>query len=125
MTATAWVVMRGLRQEDRMLRQLTQTYVAAFAAKDLQGCAALMHDAFALEDPVVKRVEGKQAALEAVAGIFNAVQRLDFRARNIFVDGNTSLIEFVLQLDDKTLTGVDVIEWQDGKMTELRAYLDV
>jgi hypothetical protein len=30
-----------------------------------------------------------------------------------------------LQLDEKLLKGTDVIEWQDGKMKELRAYLDV
>ena len=108
-----------------MLRELTQTYIAAFDKKDLQGCAALMDDTFALEDPVVKRVDGKAAALAAVANIFNSVIDLRFRARNIFVDGNTSLIEFVLELDGKVLTGVDVIEWRDGRMTELRAYLDV
>jgi ketosteroid isomerase-like protein len=108
-----------------MLRRLTESYIAAFDRKDLQDCGALMHDTFALEDPVVKRVEGKAAALAAVANIFNSVKDLHFRARNIFVDGNTSLIEFVLELDGKTLTGVDVIEWRDGKMAELRAYLDV
>ena len=108
-----------------MLRELTQTYVAAFDKKDLQGCAALMHDTFALEDPVVKRVDGKEASLAAVANIFSSVTDLRFRARNIFIDGNTSLIEFVLELDGKVLTGVDVIEWRDGRMTELRAYLDV
>jgi ketosteroid isomerase-like protein len=50
-----------------MLKELTQRYVAAFDKKDLHGCAALMHDTFALEDPVVKRVDGKEAALAAVA----------------------------------------------------------
>jgi ketosteroid isomerase-like protein len=108
-----------------MLRELTESYIAAFDRKDLQGCGALMHDTFALEDPVVNRVEGKAAALAAAANIFNSVKDLRFRARNIFVDGNTSLIEFVLELDGKALTGVDVIEWRDGKMAELRAYLDV
>lgn len=108
-----------------MLKELTESYVAAFAAKDLEGCAALMHEGFALEDPVVKRVEGKKAALEVVAGIFNSIQNLGYHARNIFVDGNVSLIEVVLDADGKVLTGVDVIEWRDGKMTEMRAYLDV
>ncbi len=84
-----------------------------------------MHETFVLEDPVVIRVEGKQAALDVVAGIFKSIESLRYRARNIFVDGNTSLIEFVLEADGKTLTGVDVIEWQDGKMQEMRAYLDV
>lgn len=108
-----------------MLRKLTETYVAAFNGKDLPGCAALMHDDFALEDPVVKRVEGKKAVLAVVGGMFEANAKLSFRARNIFVDANTSLIEFVLELGGKVLTGVDVIEWRGDKMAELRAYLDV
>ena len=104
---------------------LREAINATFDAKDLQGCAALMHDSFALEDPIVKRVEGKEAVLAVVAGMFESIADLQFRARNIFVDGNTSLIEFALTADGKVLTGVDVIEWRDGKMTELRAYLDV
>jgi hypothetical protein len=78
-----------------------------------------------LEDPIVKRVEGKAAVLAAVERIFKNVAQLRFGARNIFVDGETSLIEFHLKLDDLLLTGVDVIEWHDGKLRELRAYLDV
>jgi ketosteroid isomerase-like protein len=106
-------------------KELTHAYIAAFNAKDLAGCGALMAPGFALEDPVVTRVEGREAALAAVANIFNSVKDLAFSARNVFVDGNTTLIEFVLDVDGKRLTGVDVIEWQDGKMVELRAYLDV
>jgi hypothetical protein len=84
-----------------------------------------MADDFALEDPVVKRVEGRDAAMRVVEGIFGSCNKLSFVARNIFVDRDTTLIEFVLTLDDKVLTGIDLIEWRDGKMRELRAYLDV
>jgi len=108
-----------------MLKDLTRAYIKAFDARDLHGCAALMDDGFALEDPIVKRVEGKTAALAAVNAIFTNVADLSFAARNIFQDGDTTLIEFVLDVDGKRLTGVDVIEWKDGKMQELRAYLDV
>jgi hypothetical protein len=58
-------------------------------------------------------------------GLFAGCNKLSFVARNIFVDGDTTLIEFVLTLDDKVLTGIDLIEWRNGKMRELRAYLDV
>jgi ketosteroid isomerase-like protein len=108
-----------------MLKDLTRAYVAAFNAKDETACAALMADDFALEDPVVKRVEGRAAVMEAVRNIFNSCNALSFVARNIYQDGDTTLIEFVLTADGKVLTGVDVIEWQGNKMKELRAYLDV
>ena len=108
-----------------MLKDLTRAYVAAFDAKDLAGCAALMADGFALEDPVIKRVEGKAAALSVIEGLFAASDVFSFVARNIYADGDTTLLEFVLTLGDNVLTGIDLIEWQDGKMKEMRAYLDV
>jgi ketosteroid isomerase-like protein len=50
------------------LKDLSRAYVAAFNARNAPGCAALMADDFALEDPVVKRVEGKEAAMRVVEG---------------------------------------------------------
>ncbi len=108
-----------------MLKDLTRAYVAAFDARDPAACANLMHPSFALEDPVVKRVEGRDAVMDVVRGLFGSCAKLSFVARNIYQDGDTTLIEFVLTLDDKVLTGMDLIEWRDGKMVELRAYLDV
>jgi len=108
-----------------MLKDLTRAYVAAFNARDAAACAALMTEDFALEDPVVKRIEGRAAVIEAVRGIFGSCKTMSFVARNIYQDGETTLIEFVLTLDDKVLTGMDLIEWRGDKMKELRAYLDV
>ena len=108
-----------------MLKDLTRAYVAAFNARDPNACAALMTEDFALEDPIVKRIEGRDAAMDAVRGIFASCQSLSFVARDIYQDGDTTLIEFVLTLDGKVLTGIDLIEWRGDKMKELRAYLDV
>jgi hypothetical protein len=87
--------------------------------------AALLDPGFALEDPVVKRIEGKADCLMAIAGIFAGCTRLEFRARGIVVQGSTSVIEFTLALDATQLKGADIIEWRDGRMVELRAYLDI
>ncbi len=108
-----------------MLKELTEHYIAGFDAKDLDQIAKLMHNDFALEDPVVKRIEGKEKVLEAIKGIFDSCDALDFNAKNIYLDKETSIIEFTLKLDETTLTGTDIIEWEDGKMKELRAYLDI
>src|SRR5262245_9185934 len=104
------------------MKDLTRAYVAAFNAKDAAACAALMAEDFALEDPVVKRVEGTAAATKVVVGIFASCKTMSFVARNIYADGNTTLIEFILTIGGKVLTGIDLIEWKDGKMKELRAY---
>lgn len=102
-----------------------ENYIAAFDNKNLDAVAVLLADNFVLEDPVVKRVEGKENALRAIQAIFSGCNQLQFKSRNIFVDGQTTLIEFSLDLDNMHLEGVDIIEWHDGKIAELRAYLDI
>lgn len=108
-----------------MLKELTKQYIGAFNSKDLDKCAELFTDDFALEDPAVKRIDGKDEVLNAIKGIFDSCTTLDFSAKNIYQDGQTTIIEFILKLDDITLTGTDMIEWEDNKMKELRAYLDI
>jgi len=108
-----------------MLKELTEQYIEAFDSKDLTKCAEIFTDDFALEDPVVKRIEGKVEVLKAIKSIFDSCDSLSFEAKNIYQDGQTTIIEFVLKLDGTTLTGIDIIEWKDNKMKELRAYLDV
>lgn len=108
-----------------MLKELTKKYIEAFDSKDLDRCAELFTEDFALEDPVVKRIEGKKEVLEAIKGIFGSCTTLDFGAKNIYQDDKTTIIEFILKLDDTVLTGTDIIEWENNKMKELRAYLDI
>lgn len=108
-----------------MLKELTKNYIEAFSNKDIEQLATLFHTDFALEDPVVKRIEGKAKVLEAIEGIFNSCTELRFEAKNIYLDNQTTIIEFTLTLDETTLTGTDIIEWDNNKMKELRAYLDI
>lgn len=108
-----------------MLKELTQKYIEAFSSKNLDKCAELFTDDFALEDPVLKRIEGKVEVLEAIKGIFDSCKNLDFSAKNIYQDNQTMIIEFILKLDDTVLTGTDIIEWENNKMKELRAYLNI
>jgi ketosteroid isomerase-like protein len=108
-----------------MLKKLTKQYINAFNCKDIEKLSLLFTDNFALEDPIVKRIEGKIKVLEAINNIFNSCDKLDFIAKNIYQDNDTTIIEFKLKLDDTILTGSDIIQWEDEKMIELRAYLDV
>lgn len=108
-----------------MLKELTEKYIEAFDSKNLDKCAELFTDDFTLEDPVVKRIEGKVEVLKAIKGIFDSCNTLEFNAKNIYKDNQTTIIEFILKLDDTVLTGTDIIEWENNKMKELRAYLDI
>lgn len=107
-----------------MLKELTKKYVEAFDGKNLDKISELLTDNFTLEDPIVKRIEGKANALHTLANIFNSCNTLTFLAKNIYQDKQTTIIEFVLKLDNVTLFGTNIIEWQDNKMKGLRAYLD-
>lgn len=108
-----------------MLKMLTERYITAFSKKDINSISVLLDAKFSLEDPIVKRVEGKLASLEAIQKIFLGCEKLNFKAKKIYQDGNSTIIEFVLELDGVKLEGVDIIEWKDGLMCELRAYLDI
>ncbi|MBN4066821.1 nuclear transport factor 2 family protein [Simkania negevensis] len=107
------------------LIEQTNQYIQAFTSKNLTKVAEFLTEDFVLEDPVVVRVEGKEAALNAIEEIFNANESIDFKAKNIFCDNNYTIIEFILVLGNNTLKGTDVIRWEGGKMAELRAYLDL
>lgn len=113
--------MKGLK----MLKKLTEKYINAFNKKDIKEVANLLNENFVLEDPVVKRIEGKEECLKAIENIFKNCNKLSFSAKNIFQDKNITFIEFILILDDIRLEGVDIIEWHDKKIVELRAYLDI
>ncbi len=108
-----------------MLIELTREYIKAFDNKDLESVSLLLTEDFALEDPAVKRIEGKVNVLNTIEGIFNSCKTLNFTEKNIYVSDNTTIIEFILKLDDTVLTGTDIIEWENNKMKELRAYLDI
>lgn len=109
-----------------MLKECTKQYIDAFNSKNIDKVAELFADTFTLEDPVVKRIEGKKEALAAIQGIFNSCEYLSFESKNIYQDNMTTIIEFILQLDETVLTGTDIIEWnKQSQMNELRAYLDI
>lgn len=108
-----------------MLKQLTEQYIHAFNNKDLTAIDMMMANNFTLEDPVVKRVEGKGPALEAIAKIFTGCRSLSFVSKGVYVDGGTSIIEFSLDLDSIHIEGVDLIVWDGVLMKSIRAYLNL
>lgn len=106
------------------LKQLTEKYVSAFDNKDLGVLEDLLHTDVVLTDPDVEGLTPRSNVLKMMSGLFMSFEkRFSFFAKNIFEDGEVTLIEFELCLDDKTLKGVDVIHWSDGKIIRLDAYL--
>lgn len=110
-------------QSNERLASLTRQYVQFFNSRNLSGVAALMTEDFILEDPTVKQIRGKNLARNYLKKLFEEFPALEFNAKHIIADDTRSVIEFSLSLGGKILKGADVIEWKQGKMTELRAYL--
>ena len=107
------------------LKTLTEEYTKAFDNKDINSLKSMLTEDFILEDPVVQKVVGRENALKKILEIFNGAEKLSFQAKNIYQEGNTTMIEFNLTLDDVKLKGVDILDWEQDKIKQLRAYLDI
>ncbi len=94
----------------------------AFNNKDLNGVEELFHENVSLIDPNVS-VIGRADVIIAVSNIFDSFGKLEFNARNIYIYRDSSIVEFELNLDGHFYIGVDIIDWDNGKIINLRAYL--
>lgn len=108
------------------ISSLTQDYVNAFNSKNLEKTSELIHADAILFDPANPNgIFGKENVIKMISNLFNDIEDLNFKAKHIFCDvaKDTSIIEFELIIDKKTLKGVDVVQWENNKIIELRAYL--
>ncbi|WP_174850493.1 nuclear transport factor 2 family protein, partial [Yersinia artesiana] len=98
-------------------------YIDAFNAKNIVALANMMSDTIKLIDPDVD-ITGKDSVIEMLKVLFDKYESLQFESKDIFVDGNTTIVEFTLKLNDDLVSGVDIIEWdQEKRIASLKAYL--
>lgn len=105
------------------VRKLSNEYVAAFAARDLEKVGSFFAEKFELTDPEVTALTPKNEVLRYIKSLFDAHNKLKFDAHEIMIDGNKSVIHFTLSLDALVLDGVDIITWEADKMIKMHAYL--
>ena len=108
------------------MKELTEKYIAFFNDKNIDDTVALLHEDAVLTDPA-NQFTGKEEVSGEIKRIFESCEKLSFSAKNIFCDERekTSIIEFTIDLDEVHLEGADIIQWQDNKIKELRAYLNL
>lgn len=105
-----------------MLTERTRDYIDTFHKKDIDKLSDFFDQNISLFDPANDSgVFGKDNVLKMIRDLFT--KDISFVAKNIFMDGNNTIIEFFLKVDNQSLKGVDIIEWQDNKIKTLRAYL--
>ena len=94
-----------------------------FNTKDIVTLANLLSDNIKLIDPDVD-ITGKDNVIEMLKALFSKYDSLQFESKDIFVDGNTTIIEFTLKLNGELVSGVDIIEWdQEKRIASFKAYL--
>lgn len=110
---------------DRTVGISTKRYVDGFNRRDLEIVSELLANDIILYDPNEGKITGKSAVLDFVAKLFDENPELRFIAKRIICEANRSVIEFTLHLSSVSIHGCDVIQWVDGKITNLHAYLEI
>ncbi len=104
------------------LKDLSYQFAQCFSDKDLKGLSDLIHEDFALYDPALKWVRGKEKVLEVLKEELEKSATVSYEVIQAFQEGQTTILRFELVMHDNKFVGVDFIKWQDEKMTELICY---
>ena len=106
-----------------LTRRLSELYARFFNDKNVAGVRAMLAEKATLRDPGVF-LEGREAIMEFVSGLFAKTSQFSFRPVRIVAERELSVIEFELVLDGQRLIGTDVIWWTpDHRIASLDAYL--
>jgi len=104
------------------VKDLTIQFAKFFSAKDAEGIGSLLADHFSLYDPALKWVKGKDNVIAVMRTQFQATENVSYEVVNAYEEGDVGILEFKITMDQLVLFGVDFMQWQNGKMTELRCY---
>jgi hypothetical protein len=104
------------------LKQTMFQFAQAFSNKDAERIGNLLSEDFSLFDPALKWVKGKKAVVDVLKKQFSETQKVSYEILKSYVEGHVGIIEFKILLDQVILFGVDFIQFENGKMNELRCY---
>ena len=109
---------------------MIQEYFMAFERKDLDTIKSMFKNDVILQDPFVGKVEGIESVIQIYKTMF-AENSFNLQLRRRYQRNEYSYaIEFHLVVTDAKgeqtlIDGIDLIEFVDGKISYLRAYLDM
>jgi hypothetical protein len=104
------------------LKQLATRYFETFSRKDLDSLAGMFTANATLRD-WNGSAEGKTDVLAANKNIFDSVDTIVVTPLSLYQDGNTvaAEIEVLINSEEKLLV-VDIITFENNKISDLRAY---
>ena len=103
------------------IKKLTQSYIKAFNNNNIDELSLLVDNDVVLIDPSNK-IEGKVNLINFLKELFDS-NNISFSAKLLISEGDISVIHFDLQVNQDSLSGVDIIKWRNGKIISLIAYL--
>ena len=102
------------------IKNLTLNYVTAFNNKSIKDILSLVDENIFLKDPA-NEISNKTDLSSFLKTFFE--NSISFSAKQIICEENTSVIHFDLRVNEATLAGVDIIEWESGRIKSIIAYL--
>lgn len=119
---TTDLFLKALRRPEEELFECTSHYAAAFGQRDLPGVARLLAADVVLSEPA--GIFHGPAVLDFVRNLFETHPGLVFETVRIHVVSPTiSVMEFRLELGVRQFEGVDILEWNQGRIRNIRAYV--
>lgn len=103
------------------IKKLTESYIKAFNDNDIDELSLLVDNDVVLIDPSNK-IEGKINLINFLKELFDG-NSISFSSKLLISEGDISVIHFDLQVNQDSLSGVDIIKWKNGKIISLIAYL--
>ncbi|MBC8004505.1 MAG: ester cyclase [Verrucomicrobia bacterium] len=118
-------------------RQLVEQFMEAIANHDYPKIREMLHDEYTYESSDGQRMEGPEAGIARYEMLTSAFPDLHMDIRNMFVDGNTIVSEFINHGTHQgemngieptyhpiALPSCNIIEIRDGKIYADRDYYD-
>jgi hypothetical protein len=103
------------------IKKLTQSYIKAFNDNNIDELSLLVDNDVVLIDPSNK-IEGKINLINFLKELFDG-NSISFSSKLLISEEDISVIHFDLQVNQDSLSGVDIIKWKNGKIISLIAYL--
>lgn len=107
------------------LIQKTKAYAMAVHTKNYEACLDLYNEDAIMSDPLVSDLTPKSAIAAFYKAQFEMpLDHFAFKVKRVFQSGDTSFLEFTMEINDTVNSGVDVIDWKNGKIQKLYAYVN-
>ena len=102
---------------------IVKSYFEFFSKKDIQNLKNLFAENITLKDWEIN-VKGKEEVVKANENIFNSVNSILVKQKNIYQDNSVVLCEIDILINNReTLRVIDIIKFNDkNKIIEISAY---